>query len=520
MQFPSFLKNFTKSQWLAIISVVFWGGLAWALHFMFEFSVLIGVNLPFYTIIAHFTGILAGVFIILRFGSKWKLPSTFIGFSGLMVLFFIVLVIFHMPWLVPIGLFGAGTCIGVNFGIYNTFLSIPKSDPRYFGRFLSIGFVLVALFIVIETIVDFIGNIWVYSIFFSSIFLLIALSVIRGRKEWQFPSQQPLNIRQYFRQKENLPNIALSFFSGFFFTIAYYATILIAKSIGALDSFNIFVIILFITFGIFALVAGLILDTVGRKFSTLIGISIQALAFLLLAFFNLTNILLFYIFPLILGIGMALSLIGTYVFFHEMPNRQHLRDNGSIFMFFLALGCIGGVVLGEMLQDVIILNPAYLTVLLLFILMIASLSISQLKETLPSKDELEWKDAVQYLYVLLRSGIPIYSQNLCELQDRNYCIDDSLLGGALVAVSSLLQEVSQNKKPLKLIKQEGFSILIEESEKIIVAVITMKDLKVIRQKLQEFLEEFQSFFRELIDEWPLDLRIFSPAKRIAEKHFS
>ena len=90
----------------------------------------------------------------------------------------------------------------------------------------------------------------------------------------------------------------------------------------------------------------------------------------------------------------------------------------------------------------------------------------------------------------------------------------------LVAVSSLLQEFTREKKSLKVIKQEGFSILLEEGEKVLVAIITIKELKVIRQKLQEFLEEFQNFFGELIDKGIAETTVFLPAKRLAEKHFS
>lgn len=102
---------------------------------------------------------------------------------------------------------------------------------------------------------------------------------------------------------------------------------------------------------------------------------------------------------------------------------------------------------------------------------------------------------------------------MCELQEGDYCTDESLIGGVLVAISSLLQEMAQNQNPLKMVKQEGFSILIEENPSVLVAVITLKELKIIRQKMEDFLEEFQGFFGELIEEGVKDLMVFSSVKK-------
>jgi hypothetical protein len=108
---------------------------------------------------------------------------------------------------------------------------------------------------------------------------------------------------------------------------------------------------------------------------------------------------------------------------------------------------------------------------------------------------------------------------LSNLTDSQFT-DENLLGGALSAISSLLKEISTSKKPLKVIKQEGFTILIEEGEEIIVALFIVKELKkVIRRKMQDFIIEFQDFFEELINLEGVDQQVFLPARKLVEKYF-
>ncbi len=496
------------------------GSILWALHFIFEFSIIIKYGLPFFFVVFHFFAVSIAAFFSIKVISKWRFfPSYFISIS-IIIFSCIGLIAVNQPWFVPFGLFGAGFGIGVYFGFSNALLHFTTEDPKFTGHFFALGQAILAIFIVIQTLIDLLANSWIYISYFLLIFLAVGILLMYCKADVKLPPQEPLSIRKYLSKKENLPELGLAFFSGFFFTNTYYSTIIILQPLGGLMELNIFVIVLFITFAIVALPCGILMDTFGRRITILLGLSIQALAFLLLSFSEITISLLIYIFPILLGIGLSFTIITSYVFFEELPPRKHLRDLGYIYMGVLGLGCVGGAVLGEVLRPLLALDPGNLTIILLFVFVIATFSISQLKETLPTKDELEWKGAIQYLYVLLRSGIPVHSQDLCEIQEGNYCMDEALLGGALIAISSILQEAAQNQNPLKVVKQENYSILIEESPKILVAVITLKELKIIRQKMQTFLEEFQEFFGEVIDSGLTDMRVYSPAKRLAEKFFS
>ena len=102
-----------------------------------------------------------------------------------------------------------------------------------------------------------------------------------------------------------------------------------------------------------------------------------------------------------------------------------------------------------------------------------------------------------------------------KLKEKN----DILLGGALVAVSSILDEIAQQTQSLKVIKKEHFSILIEEFENLTLVVFTTKELKVIRKKMKEFLKEFYFFFEDLIKMEITNITSFLPAKKLTQRHF-
>jgi len=71
----------------------------------------------------------------------------------------------------------------------------------------------------------------------------------------------------------------------------------------------------------------------------------------------------------------------------ELPERLTIKDEHTIYGAFLGIGSAIGVLLGEVLKDFIVTNTAYLTMILLFVFICATIVVFQLKETLPSRVE-------------------------------------------------------------------------------------------------------------------------------------
>ncbi len=132
-------------------------------------------------------------------------------------------------------------------------------------------------------------------------------------------------------------------------------------------------------------------------------------------------------------------------------------------------------------------------------------------------DDSDWRQSLLHINVVQKSGMSLYSQ---ELRSETLNIDDYLLGGILTAVSYLLKELSSQKKPLKLIEQEEFSILIEEGENIFVVVIALQEHPIVRQKMKAFLNDFQNVFKDNIKDKVPKPRLFLPAQNLVSKHFN
>ncbi|MFX0098272.1 MAG: hypothetical protein ACFFCS_01750 [Candidatus Hodarchaeota archaeon] len=132
-------------------------------------------------------------------------------------------------------------------------------------------------------------------------------------------------------------------------------------------------------------------------------------------------------------------------------------------------------------------------------------------------EEEDWRNSVQYLYVIRKSGIVLYNQSMKVFPEESDGVHEDLLGSALSGISALVKEIVNNPEPIEVIKQQGYSILIEEGDDVFVVMFSLKDYAIIRKKLKAFLEEFEYFFEDVMDD--NNVRVFIPTKKILAKHF-
>ncbi|TXT67265.1 MAG: membrane protein of unknown function [Promethearchaeota archaeon] len=514
------LLSFSKEQWALAISGIILGFLNYSLHFLIEFSVLWRRNLPSFMIIFHFLGLIPGAIINYTFFSAVRKNVIFIINASILTLVLLSLYFIPIRWYIPIGLFITGIALAINLGFMFEKNSLLIERVEVGGRSFSPAFLLISILVIILAFLDYINGFILILIFFITLFIVFLGSTRYYLTRIPSIPQHQVRLSGYLKNKKNISSISVAFIFGFFFVNAYYITIIILEENDILFQFNLFLIFLFISIALSSPLVGVIADSVGRRFTLVIGCLIQALAFLILSFAPTVGIGELLIFSIILGVGLAFTLNTMALFFVELPDKKSIRSQNEINSFFMALGLLSGLLLGEVLKPLYLSQPAYLTVVLLFIFILTTAIIFQIEETLPSKEEQEWKNAIQYLYVIQKSGVPIYTEPLVQTLGKKRENDETLISGALTAVSSLMQEIAENKDPLKLIKQEGFSIIIEEGNKVFVAVISLKDLKSIRAKIKAFLEKFEEFFEELLDHEVCDTLAFSPTKKLVEEFFS
>jgi hypothetical protein len=135
------------------------------------------------------------------------------------------------------------------------------------------------------------------------------------------------------------------------------------------------------------------------------------------------------------------------------------------------------------------------------------------------EDESDWRNSVQYIFVVRKAGVPLFSQDLYKERKKKHSLSDELLAGALSGICNLVKELVDNRQPLKVIKQIGYNILLEEGDRIFVAVFSIKELNIIRQKMEAFLHEFEEIFDESLKKKITNTAEYNHAKDLVAKHF-
>lgn len=108
-----------------------------------------------------------------------------------------------------------------------------------------------------------------------------------------------------------------------------------------------------------------------------------------------------------------------------------------------------------------------------------------------------WKDSLIHLYIIYRSGIPLYDYSFIK----NTKFDDpTLISGGLVGMMSILKAIIHGKKQIKTIDHGDRKLMFERnsSKDIIFVLLVKEDLKVFRKKLNILIENFDKEFQDLV----------------------
>ncbi len=498
--FPNF-KDYTKDNWLVLVGSGLFGAYTWNLHFIIEFSVLINAKATtFIYIIFHLLFISLGAILysssLKRLNNYWLYISVsfLLGSALILMLFTTNLVIISALLAV------AGFNIGIGLGAAHYHLTYFFNDQKFGGRMYSLALLSIAPFMIIESVIDKAGSkkVWLNVVFLVIIFLLIITSIVLGMKNHTLFVQEEEKYPFISGWNKHKWSLLFAIFWGFFFTNTYYSVVNLLEIYDNISYLNTFVIEVAALFLIFSYPAGTLSDLIGRRATVLTGFFIQALGFLGLPFFkDYPNVVIVF-FPLTIGLGFTFSIISGLVLMFEQTTKNKVREYFTVHIIFIGIGMASGALIGWIMKSTIRNDPVYFSLILLFIFFLALIFTAQVEETLPSANELEWRKTLLFLMVMSKSGTTLYKH---RFDTEHFSLTESesfLITGAIKAMTEILQDVARNKEPLKLIKQQNFSILIEDSDNLLVAVLATADLKEIRKKMREFITEFNNEFSDNI----------------------
>ncbi|UJG43164.1 MAG: MFS transporter [Candidatus Heimdallarchaeum endolithica] len=519
--FPN-LKHYSTYSWLVLVGTGVFGAFSWNLHFIIEFSTLINSNASsFIFIIFHLffisLGSISYIFLFRNLDSfvLYLISSTTLCFSMVTMLFV------NKIWLISLLLGIAGYSIGIGLVVAHYNLIYFFENPQMGARMYSLALMSIAPFMIIEAFIDRFARDkkWINLSFLVLILILIFSSILVGKRKFSLFSQEEEKVELVNRIGKYGWSSLFALFWGFFFTNTYYSTILLFQIYELTDYLYHFVIEVAFIFFLFSYPVGLLADIIGRRITVTIGFIIQALAFLLLPFISDINSYLLIFFPLTIGLGFTFSIISGIVLMFETTPKKKFKLDFSIHIIFVGLGMSSGVLLGEIIKSTIQNEPMYLSLILLFIIIMAVVVLSQINETLPSKKELSWRQTLRYILVFSHNGTLLYNYEFSANKLKFSRTNSLVLAGALKAMTTLIQEMADNEEQLKIIKQEEFSILIESSTKILTAVIATEELSETRERMKLFNQEFEFVFEDVLSKKIEEQTFYQSANLIIQKVF-
>jgi hypothetical protein len=127
----------------------------------------------------------------------------------------------------------------------------------------------------------------------------------------------------------------------------------------------------------------------------------------------------------------------------------------------------------------------------IFLISLVFLAIALLN--LPSLNEFGWEKTLGALYILLPNGACIYTFNFKQIK----AIDPQLLGSGLTGIVMMVQEMTKSKQRLEFIKQQWKNLYVEYGRHVTVALLGEEHLKIISEKLEQFVGEFERLFSDM-----------------------
>jgi hypothetical protein len=149
------------------------------------------------------------------------------------------------------------------------------------------------------------------------------------------------------------------------------------------------------------------------------------------------------------------------------------------------------------------------------IILIAMVIVAFFVNTIPSLDEIGWREKIKYILLTSNSGIPIYSENFREQKP----INELLIAGGIWGLEVFLKNVIADAS-LKVISKGSDVVLIENGKLIMGIFVVEEDLKLLRYLLKELVTKFEYYYSNILSDWKGDLNLFKPTTHLINSIFA
>jgi len=309
------------------------------------------------------------------------------------------------------------------------------------------------------------------------------------------------------------------------YMIALFALALVLGNSFPIEyGFNVITPIFIFFFMSSFLIIGVLLDNLGRKWTFAAGILFISSIILFSGVINDEGIFASTFF----GISIPISFMIIFTFSGDFSTeRNTIRFRGRMVCSFLLVffgGFITGILFNFLLAQTFIKNPvffywipAFLNGLSPFILIVILVWIIPLPEILTAK-EADWKNTLRNLYAF-NNAVCLFTQNFTSGSETVNLPNEDLITGGFSGILSLLCEITNEEKHLRIIDKQGVKIYFVYGKHVIIALVSTKNLPILFKKLKLFTKAFEKKYEQELIHFKGKINPFEDATELIKKYF-
>ena len=148
----------------------------------------------------------------------------------------------------------------------------------------------------------------------------------------------------------------------------------------------------------------------------------------------------------------------------------------------------------------------------------AIIVISAVLFRLPIFFEVNWKNNLIQIFIIKSgAGISFFSMNFRDPSNEGELgsdIDEELVGGGMVGITTMLKEISKSTEELKTIDHGDQKILLEHSKFFFIALLVKSEMHIFNDKLRQLKAIIEKYYNNILENWDGSLDYFEPLGNI------
>ena len=248
----------------------------------------------------------------------------------------------------------------------------------------------------------------------------------------------------------------------------------------------------------FFILCGILLDNMGRKWTFVGGI------FVLSSIIIFSNIFREYYLSIFFGISVSIIILSLLTFIGDFSTkRTTLKYRGRIsglFLLLVFLGILWGITIKILLTHYYQSDPKALEWIpeLIkginsFLLVGILVWIMPLPEILSAKES-DWQNTLRNIYVFNKDSTCLYAKSFLSKDESLVLPCEDLITGGLAGILTLISEITNEKKNLRIIDKDRIKIYFSYGKSIIIALTSTHYLPILFKKMLIFTKAFERKF--------------------------